>query len=103
MIRYRKGRSREHILRRKLERTGWFVVRSAGSKGVFDLVAVKEKVVGIQVKGRKPFRDEILRIVEVTKGRNIKGVVAVIKERRWEFYEVGDDGKLRWLSPSWML
>jgi len=37
----RSGSARENKLRRYLERQGWSCIRAAGSKGVFDLVAVK--------------------------------------------------------------
>jgi hypothetical protein len=37
--RARKGRRAEHEVRHHLESLGWLVLRSAGSKGPFDLVA----------------------------------------------------------------
>lgn len=49
---YEKGRNYEYYLMNKLEKAGFFVVRSAGSHGVFDLIAVdfNGTVYGIQVK-----------------------------------------------------
>lgn len=40
MTQYSKGRSFENYVKAKLERDGWWVCRSAGSKGKADLVAI---------------------------------------------------------------
>ena len=49
--RYTSGRSAENYLRDKLESAGYYVVRSAGSKGAADLIAGNgERVLAIQVK-----------------------------------------------------
>jgi len=54
MSAYRKGAYYERKLFHQLEKEGWYVVRSAGSKGALDLVAIRDgKVMGIQVKKRK--------------------------------------------------
>jgi Holliday junction resolvase len=51
---YVKGRRFENYVREKLERKGYLVVRSAGSKGIFDLVALKKgEILLIQCKWRK--------------------------------------------------
>lgn len=52
---YEKGRNYEYYIKSKLEKAGFFVVRSAGSHGVFDLIAIDQngKVYGIQVKKNK--------------------------------------------------
>lgn len=42
---YSKGRSFEHYVKAKLEKEGWWVCRSAGSKGRADLVAIRCDVV----------------------------------------------------------
>jgi Holliday junction resolvase len=99
---YIKGRQREHNLKRKLERAGWLVVRSAGSKGVFDLIAIKDVALGLQVKGAKPSKRELARIAQAVKGRAIIGLVAILKGRTWEFYEVDEDGNLKCPRQSWM-
>jgi len=36
---YQRGRALEYAFAAKLREAGWFVIRSAGSKGPFDLVA----------------------------------------------------------------
>jgi Holliday junction resolvase len=91
---YIKGRQREHILKRKLERAGWLVVRSAGSKGVFDLIAIKDVTLGLQVKGAKPSKQELARIAQAIKGRAIIGLVAILKGRTWFFFRVNEEGNL---------
>jgi len=51
---YVKGRRFENYVREKLERKGYLVVRSAGSKGLFDLVALKKgEILLIQCRWRK--------------------------------------------------
>lgn len=99
---YIKGRQREHNLKRKLERAGWLVVRSAGSKGVFDLIAIKDVTLGLQIKGAKPSRQELARIVQAVKGRAIIGLVAILKGRTWELYEVDGGGNLKCPRQNWM-
>jgi Holliday junction resolvase len=100
---YLKGRQREHNLKRRLERADWLVVRSAGSKGIFDLIAIKDVTLGLQVKGAKPSKRELTRIGQAIKGRAIIGLVAILKGRTWEFYEVDEDGNLKCLRPNLML
>lgn len=58
---YRKGKKREYKTRDLLIADGFFVVRSAGSKGAFDLVAFNsESVRLVQIKANKwPGRSEI--------------------------------------------
>jgi Archaeal holliday junction resolvase (hjc). len=41
---YIKGRNKEYRIKRKLEKEGYYVIRSAGSHSYFDLIAInKEK------------------------------------------------------------
>mgnify|MGYP000570454909 FL=1 len=40
---YARGAAFERKVRRLLEEDGWFVVRAAGSKGIVDLVALRER------------------------------------------------------------
>jgi len=56
MNRYKRGRSKEYQVKRKLEKRGYFVIRSAGSHSPCDLVAVKNNhILCVQV-GR--FKDK---------------------------------------------
>ena len=43
MSNYRKGRSYEYRIKKKLEKEGWMCLRTAGSHGLFDLIAIWNK------------------------------------------------------------
>jgi len=43
MTAYARGAAFERRVRRLLEEDGWFVVRSAGSRGAVDLIALRER------------------------------------------------------------
>jgi len=63
MAEYPKGRRRELAVKHFLEALGYTVIRSAGSKGPWDLVAYKEgEVRFIQVKSAKPSRPFLERL-----------------------------------------
>jgi len=48
---YVKGYQFERRVRSYFENKGFFVIRSAGSKGIFDIIAINKKhVVGVQCK-----------------------------------------------------
>ena len=66
---YRRGYAFENSLKKKLEAKGFYVIRSAGSKGVFDLIAVRNgKVYGIQCKtGDYIHERELLQITDTAK------------------------------------
>lgn len=52
MSRYAKGARLERLARHELERRGYAVIRSAGSKGAVDLVAFSpHRILLVQVKG----------------------------------------------------
>ena len=58
--RYRLGRRLEYRIKKLLEEHGYEVIRSAGSHGRWDLVAVKDKIVRlIQVKKGKVQKHKI--------------------------------------------
>lgn len=67
MTNYRVGARLERLAKVQLERAGYFVMRSAGSHGALDLIAVCEDgILLIQVKGRgacRPADLEKLRTV----------------------------------------
>lgn len=61
-----KGTRLERKLKKILEGQGYYVVRSAGSFGIADLVAIKnDRFIMIQVKSSGITSDEIRRITEV--------------------------------------
>ena len=41
---YNNGRAKEYRIKKKLEAEGWFVIRSAGSHSIVDLIALKNRV-----------------------------------------------------------
>ena len=45
MSNYRRGRSYEYRIKKKLEKEGWLVIRSAGSHSLFDLIAIKPRTI----------------------------------------------------------
>lgn len=71
---YHRGAEREHYIKKKLEKQGYFVIRSAGSHSPVDLVAIKKGEVRlIQSRKRKYLRPfERKRIEEVEKVTGIK-------------------------------
>ncbi|HIP90591.1 MAG TPA: hypothetical protein EYH22_03510 [Candidatus Nanopusillus sp.] len=57
---YHRGRDKEYRVKRALEENGMYVVRSAGSHGLFDLIAIdnERKIIWlIQVKKNKKSKD----------------------------------------------
>lgn len=81
-ISYKKGQNFESYIKRKLEKHGYFVVRSAGSKGVFDLIAFPpddyiSKPLGIQCKTHDKFTEhEKQRMIETAEKYGLLPVLA---------------------------
>ena len=90
---YKRGYAFENSLKKKLEAKGYYVVRSAGSKGVFDLIAIKEgKVYGIQCKiGYSIHEKELIRIVDTAKRFGIYPVVAFKDGRKIKLFIVKEN------------
>jgi len=90
--RYRKGYRFEIRVKEDLEEKGYFVIRSAGSKGVFDLIAIApngKEILGIQCKaGGKIPSEEKQEIIKVAEKYNIKPCLALKKDRKYEIIEV---------------
>jgi len=64
---YIKGRQYEYKTQKLLENSGWQVIRSAGSKGPYDLVAIHktDKIVAlIQVKYNKKLKQKMQAQIE---------------------------------------
>jgi len=88
---YRKGADFERRVRKIIESEGGFVVRSAGSKGVFDLIAIYPdgKIFGIQCKRSGSLsRKEIERMLDISSKYPIIPIFATIKNRRITFIDV---------------
>jgi len=88
---YVKGRRFENYVKEKLERKGYLVVRSAGSKGLFDLVALRRgEILLIQCKWRKGrMSKEMVEAAEKAGGKaliatHVKGRVAFLNSEGLE-------------------
>jgi Holliday junction resolvase len=95
MTRYAVGRRFEWRVRRYYEKLGYFVVRSAGSKGPVDLVALGGyRPLIIQCKVRNPRKQVALLEKEATKLRTLansigaKAVWAIRKGRKMILQEL---------------
>ena len=80
MSRYNKGRIAEYKVRDRLKEAGYIVTRSAGSKGVFDLIALRGDIgLAIQVKsGCKVGKDEFNKFM-------LAAIPECIHKVIWEF------------------
>jgi len=56
---YNKGAGYERKLKREYEMKGWFVIRSAGSKGPADLIAINPKTRRIKVIQVKTYKKRL--------------------------------------------
>lgn len=98
---YVKGRAFEYAVRKQFRSAGHFVVRSAGSKGVADLVVLRQngklgasEVALVQCKaGTGISTAESAELAEVAK-RTVSHAVAVIKEQgRAVYYPLHSTGR----------
>ncbi len=83
--RYRKGYRFEMAIYHKFKNAGYFVIRSAGSHGEFDIIAIKDgRILGIQCKydGRLT-KAELERIKETAIKYGILPYLAFAKNRRY--------------------
>lgn len=86
MKRYRKGADKERRLKKKLEKEGYWVVRAAGSKGVADLVAIKDsQAYLIQVKHERISPKEAKQLREICASCGAFPVVALWKRKLRRF------------------
>lgn len=61
---YEKGRRYEYKIKKELEKQGYTVLRTSGSHGFADLVAVKPKEIRfIQCKAQKAAKKEITKLL----------------------------------------
>jgi len=83
MTRYSRGRRFEHEVRKLLERKGYFCVRSAGSRGVFDLLCVRNGIPwGIQCRLGDVSKREKEKLLETGRKFGIIPCVATKKDGR---------------------
>jgi len=83
---YRRGYRIERIARKNLEDQGYYVIRSAGSKGLFDLIAINQREVKlIQIKKGRIDRGETERLKEFTNcPANARKEIWIWKRGRFE-------------------
>jgi uncharacterized protein with GYD domain len=73
---YMRGRRAEYAAKKLLESWGATVIRAAGSKGPYDLIAVREpdKVLGVQIKA--------------TSSKTVaRGLLKAFKPKTWEHFD----------------
>ena len=86
---YRRGSAFERKVKEMLELDGYYVVRSAGSHGVADLVAVKPgEVLFVQCKTTGISAAECNVLVETSAQYGAVPVVAVKRGRKTEIYRL---------------
>lgn len=85
---YRKGALFENKIKSILEKNGYYVIRSAGSKGIFDLIAFPPKqsndsVMGIQCKVSNRIKEaERQKLLEVSEQYGIHPYLATIFNKK---------------------
>jgi Holliday junction resolvase len=94
MTPYNKGRAFEYRVQRDLESRGWWTIRSAGSKGPADIVAIKGgKVLLVQCKANaERYKREGLLLAALARSIGAHALIAR-RVRRKLVYEAADDGQ----------
>lgn len=94
MTNYAKGARLERELKEKLERDGYYVIRAAGSHGLFDLIAWNfRSVMLVQCKTRKPTKDELRQMYSIPSPNNFQMYWAVRKNRKeWVLIRASQGG-----------
>ena len=89
---YQKGRSFENYVAKKLEGK-YYVVRSAGSKGAFDLIAINNgSVYGIQCKKNNYIAaDELRAMLSIARKYGIKPILATKLNNRGMFIDLAEN------------
>ena len=88
MSAYAAGRRLEYRARDELIAQGYTVVRSAGSKGPIDLVAIGRTVRLIQVKARSPRRADRLKLAAVSTPRGVQREIWQWQAGTWRVHPV---------------
>lgn len=94
MNKYRKGADKERQLKHLLEKWGWFVVRSAGSKGELDLVAIRNgRAVGLQVKIGRIGQEEMQQLSALAARLSIPVYAVLWNKEKRKWLVIGTDGE----------
>jgi Holliday junction resolvase-like predicted endonuclease len=89
MIRYHKGRRFEYQVKKWLEEKGYIVLRTAGSHGFADLIAVGKngEVIFYQLSYRFE-RAKYENLMDIAFERKIRIFYVVKATRGWDMYEI---------------
>lgn len=82
---YSKGLSAERKVKAKLESKGWIVRQSKGSRGPYDLCAMKggrKFLVQVKSGSASPSRREIRKLRYVARSKGAKGLIMKVKGRK---------------------
>lgn len=86
MTNYEKGRAYEYRVKKKLEDEGWTVLRSAGSHGFADLVAIRQhpttKWEGMGWPTKLDMLDEI-KLIQCKTGKSSKRARKEVDISKW--------------------
>lgn len=98
MTKYSQGANFERKVKKELEALGWFVVRSAGSKGKADLVAFSGyEYLLIQCKKHGAIsKDEKKHLVEISEKTNTIPILA----REGGYFELQSENTMRVYEPK---
>ena len=84
MSNYRRGRAKEYRTAEKLREEGWTVLRTAGSHGEFDLIAIKTADY-LTSKGAVPMG--LMRLVQCKSGRSQERAIKEVLRTGIKRYE----------------
>jgi len=100
MARYTKEYKREQAARRRLEELGYTVIRSAGSRGPWDLVAYKEgQICFIQVRSNIP-PDRLIERLETYSKEPLTPSYEIWAWRKGRGFYVFASGGKSWIEQT---
>ncbi len=89
MKRYAKGAGLERLAKRELEEDGFAVIRSAGSKGPVDLIAVNYHAVrAIQIKARRFNENDLKKLADFPAPPRVQRELWTRRGRQWQIARV---------------
>lgn len=92
---YNRGRAKEYLIQKSLEKDGWYTIRSAGSHGLADIVALRPATCGhpwdyevkfIQIKVSEKLKNEIKTVIVASSACgpiNLELWKFPLKSRKW--------------------
>jgi Holliday junction resolvase len=93
MSAYKKGAFAEWYISRLLKEKGFFVIRSAGSRGPIDLLAAnKDKIIAIQVKKASIAEHEKEALIKIASLFKAEPMIASKINKRWVLKRADEGG-----------